>query len=123
MAKKAILKINREEYQKKIDKLKELLGRLDTTVTKYEHYETSMDSFIDSTDDNYNKLRANIEQNIETVRKEQKLTQAAIESLEQTLQDQDLFDVELDKAIDTAADRAKELVDAAVKTAVTTLFE
>lgn len=111
----ATLKISKGAYEAKIIKLESCLNQLDTKVTQYETLKTNMTKFMDGSDDNYEKLRANVENNIKMVRKAREMTDASIKMLKETLKDAEEFGAEANKAISEAGELAMNTLKGAVE--------
>ena len=79
------LKVSQPAYEAKITRLQDYLNRLDTQITNYETKKTQIDEFLDSTDVNYEKVRENIQEQIDVCRHSKELCDAAIQMLQQTL--------------------------------------
>ena len=111
----ATLKISKGAYEAKILKLESCLNQLDTKVTQYETLKTNMTKFMDGSDDNYEKLKANVENNIKMVRKAREMTDASIKMLKETLKDAEEFGAEANKAISEAGELAMNTLKGAVE--------
>lgn len=112
------LKVSKAEYEDKIATLNDYLGKLDNSISKYRQLETKMDSFIGGEDDNFEKLRNHVETNIKAVEKERKLTENAIKTLEEILQDQESFNEQFDRTMDRLGEAAKSKIKSAIDTAI-----
>ena len=111
----ATLKISKGAYEAKILKLQGLLGGLDTKITQYETLRNNMDKFMDGSDDNYESLRQNVEQNIKMVRKAREMTEASIKMLQDTLKEMETFGEEAKKTITEAGEMAGNTLKTAVE--------
>lgn len=107
------LKVSKNAYREKIDRLQNYLNRADNTISSYENKKTMLDSFMDGTDDNYEATLQMIEDNIARVRKARSMCEASIQMLQGTLNDIDDFGENLKKNIETFTDLAKNTADAA----------
>ncbi len=111
----ATLKISKGAYEAKILKLENCLSQLDTKITQYESLKANMNKFMDGSDDNYNKLQENVENNIRMVRKAREMTDASIKMLKETLKQAEEFGTELGKAISESGEIAKNTLKGAVE--------
>lgn len=109
------LKVSKGAYEAKISLLENYLNRIDVTLNQYEALETKMDSFIEGSDDNYERLRESVVTNIKMVRKAKEMTEATLKSLQQTLESAEEFDQNLGNIIDNASDMAKNTLKGAVE--------
>lgn len=101
------LVVSRESYQNQIELLQGYLNRLDNTISQYQQKETELDSFMTGDDDNYQKMRESVEQNIRTVQKAREMCDASIQMMRQTLQEMESFGENVGRTLDSAFDAAK----------------
>lgn len=109
------LKVSKSAYEEKINRLNNYLNRLDATITSYEKAKNDLDSFMDGSDDNYNKMRESVETNIKTVRKAREMTVASIDMLKQTLSQMEDFGSNLGNMITSGTEAAVSGIQAAVE--------
>lgn len=109
------LKISKGAYQAKIYKLQSCLNQLDTKITQYETVRDNMEKFMDGNDDNYDNLRANVENNIKMVRKAREMTDASIKMLNETLEQAEEFGTEMRETISQAGELAMNTLKGAVE--------
>lgn len=111
----ATFKISKGAYEAKIIKLESCLNQLDTKITQYETLKANMNKFMDGSDDNYEKLRAGVENNIKMVRKAREMTDASIKMLKETLKQAEEFGTEMGKTITEAGELAMNTLKGAVE--------
>ena len=107
------LKVNKQSYETQIGLLQTYLNNLDGTITQYERKKTDLNSFMGGNDDNYDKMLAGIEHNINTVRKAREMCDASIQSLRETLDAMENFGSNLASTIESGVEAAKSGVKAA----------
>ena len=108
------LKVSKSAYEEKIAKMQSLMNKLDQAIEDYQTLKNDMDKFIDGSDDNYERLRANIDENIKTVRIERERMQNSVEMLQVTLKEMEDFG----QGLGTALEESIELAKSAVKTGI-----
>lgn len=111
----ATLKISKGAYEAKILRLQSCLNQLDTKINQYESLRNNMAKFIDGSDDNYESLRANVENNIKMVRKAREMTDASIKMLQDTLRDMEEFGNQMGKTITETGELAMNTLKGAVE--------
>lgn len=111
----ATLKISKGAYEAKILRLQSCLNQLDTKINQYESLRNNMTKFIDGSDDNYENLRANVENNIKMVRKAREMTDASIKMLQDTLRDMEEFGNQMGKTITETGELAMNTLKGAVE--------
>ena len=111
----ATLKISKAQYEAKILALQGYLGGLDTKITQYESLKNNMDKFMDGSDDNYEGIRNNIDQNIAMVRKAREMTDGSIRMLQETLREMEEFGEAAKTTISEAGDLAGNILKGAVE--------
>lgn len=74
-----------------------------------------MAKFIDGSDDNYESLRTNVENNIKMVRKAREMTDASIKMLQDTLRDMEEFGNQMGKTITETGELAMNTLKGAVE--------
>lgn len=113
MAGEVRLKVSRASYEAKINDLKGLITQLDAAITSYGNAETRLDSFMSSSDDSYEKTREAIRTNVNTVKQAKAQCEAAIQSLEKTLNEMESFGENVANMIGAGAEAAKSGVKTA----------
>ena len=108
------LKVSKSSYEGKIALLEGYLNRLDSTLTDYQTAERELDSFMDGSDDNYEKMRENIRANIASVKKAREMCEASIKMLKDTLKDMEDFGTNLGKVVTESIDLTKNKIKVAV---------
>ncbi len=111
----ATLKISKGAYEAKILKLESCLNQLDNKITQYESLKNNMTKFMDGRDDNYEKFRTNVENNIKMVRKAREMTDASIKMLRDTLNQAEEFGEEMGRTISEAGELAMNTLKGAVE--------
>lgn len=111
----ATLKISKGAYQAKILRLQSCLNQLDMKITQYETLKANMTKFMDGSDDNYEKLRTNVENNIKMVRKAREMTDASIKMLTETLEQAEEFGAQMGKTISQSGELAMNTLKGAVE--------
>lgn len=111
----ATLKISKGAYEAKILRLQSCLNQLDTKINQYESLRNNMAKFIDGSDDNYESLRTNVENNIKMVRKAREMTDASIKMLQDTLRDMEEFGNQMGKTITETGELAMNTLKGAVE--------
>lgn len=107
------LKVNKASYEAQIALLQNHLNSLDNTITQYERKRTDLDSFMGGRDDNYEKMKAGIDHNIDVVRKAREMCDASIRSLQETLTAMEEFGSNMASTIESGVEAARSGVKAA----------
>lgn len=100
------LKVSKSSYEAKISKLQSLIQRLDSTMTDYQTRKTELDKFMDGSDDNYEKIKAQIDENIKSVRVAKNNAEASMKMLQETLKQMDEFGGKVGNLVQTATETA-----------------
>lgn len=115
------LKVSKSSYEEKLNKLKDLANRLDQKINVFEQYKNNTSKFIEESDDEYDALIDNANENIAACRKAREKVEESIKMVANTLNDMEEFGKYAGETLRNASEVAKDTIATAADVVTTQL--
>ena len=112
-----LLKISKSDYEDKLNLLEGAISELEGVRGEYQTLLGQLADVMESTDDNFDKVEANVLENIRAVKVSIKNAQNARDSVQAAVDAYDELGAQAASTLQSAGEMAKSGIDAAIKTA------
>lgn len=115
MAEELLLHVNKEDYLRKINELDGKLNQLRDLLSRYNTLKSNVNRFVQDRDSNFEQMQANVEANVDAVRRAIAITQKSRESLQKTVDQMEDMGSKTSAMLSEAANAAVNGVKTAIR--------
>lgn len=115
MAAELMLHVNKEDYLTKISQLDALLNKLRDLLSRYQALKNNVTKFVQDGDSNFEKMRDNVQANIEAVQRAIGITQQSKDTLQKTVDQMDEMGSKVGTLLQEGAETARNVISTAIR--------
>lgn len=115
MAIELALHVNKSDYENLIGQLDGKLNEMTTLLSDYQGLKSRVDTFIQERDSNFQNMQANVDNNIDAVRRAMGFTMTAKDNLQKTVDQMDDMASNVGNLMKTAAETATNAIKTAIR--------